>query len=528
MENERISHYELRRPLGAGGMGEVYEAWDFSLERLVALKFLATATAADPVSLARFEREALEAAKLNHPHIAIVHAFERTGPRPFIAMELLSGKSLRSRIDEGPMPIPEALALARDVAAALAFAHGRGTVHRDIKPENLMFDEHGSLKVLDFGLARAAQATRLTMTGTSLGTPAYSAPEAVRGETGPPADVFALGLVLYEMITGRRAFPSEHPMVVMYAIANEEPVPLAELRSDVPPAVQEVVTRLIAKDPAARPTAAETARQLADLTGVLHSSLDLPTPPPPGVTPTPRRRWPLAIGVGGLLAVTGAVFLLLTANGARDRAEAGRLSGLGSAALAERRIDDARDLFQRALDLDGHNAVALGNLGLILLNEGNVASAESLLTLALKHTRNPEARAGVLLNLGEINLRDGAYPEAIGRYREALASDSSYAHYYNNLAWALIQNRQPADAAAVLERGLQRFPSEPFLLKNAGLAAFELGDDANARRHLDRAIALDDSLTEAYTLRAQVRERNGDTAGAEADRRRAQQLGGGR
>jgi len=347
MENERISHYELRRPLGAGGMGEVYEAWDFSLERLVALKFLATATAADPVSLARFEREALEAAKLNHPHIAIVHAFERTGPRPFIAMELLSGKSLRSRIDEGPMPIPEALALARDVAAALAFAHGRGTVHRDIKPENLMFDEHGSLKVLDFGLARAAQATRLTMTGTSLGTPAYSAPEAVRGETGPPADVFALGLVLYEMITGRRAFPSEHPMVVMYAIANEEPVPLAELRSDVPPAVQEVVTRLIAKDPAARPTAAETARQLADLTGVLHSSLDLPTPPPPGVTPTPRRRWPLAIGVGGLLAVTGAVFLLLTANGARDRAEAGRLSGLGSAALAERRIDVSHVLVVR-------------------------------------------------------------------------------------------------------------------------------------------------------------------------------------
>jgi Tfp pilus assembly protein PilF len=544
MTNERISHYELRRPLGAGGMGEVYEAWDTSLERMVALKFLGTATAGDPAALARFEREALEAAKLNHPHIAIVYAFERTGPKPFIAMELLRGRSLRERIAAGPLPIAEALSLARDVAAALAFAHCRGTVHRDIKPENLMFDEHGALKVLDFGLARALEATRLTMTGTSLGTPAYSAPEAVRGETGPPADVFALGLVLYEMLAGRRAFQSEHPMLVVYAIANEEPTPLAEVRPDTPPAVQHLVSKLLLKDPAERPTAADAARELAGLTGVRVSSLELPAEAPsvvstaaitmgPDTVPTapqPRRRpWAMFVGLALLLAVGGAAALLLWTGARREqRAEATRLSGLGSAAMSERRIDEARGLFQRALTHDPGNAVALGNLGLIVLDEGNVTSAESLLTQALLHTTNSQARAGVLLNLGEISLQNHAYPAAIERYQEALAADSSYAHYYNNLAWALIQNRQPAEAASVLTRGLSRFPSEPFLLKNAGLAAFQLGDDATARQHLDRAIALDDSLGEAYALRAEVRAHAGDAPGAAADRKRAELLGQGR
>jgi serine/threonine-protein kinase len=184
MESKRISHYEVGRLLGRGGMGEVYEAVDLDLDRRVALKFVAPELSADGESLRRFEREARAAAALNHPHIATLYAFERASGRPFIAMELVGGESLRDRIRRGPMPIPESLAIARDVAAALALAHKRGIAHRDVKPENLMFDEDGVVKVMDFGLARAVQASRITASGWTLGTAAYMPPESVRGETG--------------------------------------------------------------------------------------------------------------------------------------------------------------------------------------------------------------------------------------------------------------------------------------------------------------------------------------------------------
>src|SRR5204862_929722 len=189
--------------IGRGGMGEVYEATDLRLRRRVALKFLSPELAGDPSALARFEREALAAAELNHPHIATIYSFEKDSERPFIAMELLAGPSLRGRLAAGAMPVANALAVARDVASALAYAHRRGISHRDIKPENLMFDEHGEIKIMDFGLARASLASKLTVTGTRLGTPAYMAPESLRGEAGPPADGFALGLCLYEMLAGK-------------------------------------------------------------------------------------------------------------------------------------------------------------------------------------------------------------------------------------------------------------------------------------------------------------------------------------
>src|SRR5689334_7340170 len=186
MDGTRVTHFQVGRLLGRGGMGEVYEATDLDLDRRVALKFIAPDLAADAESLNRFEREARSAAALNHPNIATLYSFERDGERRFIAMELVEGDSLRERIRGGPMPIPDALAIARDVAAALALAHRRGIVHRDIKPENLMFGVEHRVKVMDFGLARAALASRLTMTGSTLGTAGYMSPELIRGESGPP------------------------------------------------------------------------------------------------------------------------------------------------------------------------------------------------------------------------------------------------------------------------------------------------------------------------------------------------------
>jgi tetratricopeptide (TPR) repeat protein len=268
MDPSQISHYRLGRLLGRGGMGEVYEAEDLDLGRHVALKFIAPELAADPDNLKRFEREARSAAALNHPHIATLYAFERDGNRPFIAMELVAGESLRARIRRrGALPIEEAVAVARDVAGALATAHRRGIVHRDIKPENLMFDEDGRVKVMDFGLARATLASQLTMTGTTMGTAGYMAPESLRGSPGPPSDVFALGVVLHEMLTGTLPFAGESALALMFTITNEPPKSVRATRPEVSEALEELVGRLLDKSATTRPEAPVAARELAALAG---------------------------------------------------------------------------------------------------------------------------------------------------------------------------------------------------------------------------------------------------------------------
>jgi serine/threonine protein kinase len=382
MENTRILHYEILRLLGRGGMGEVYEARDTKLQRRVALKFIAPGLSADVASAQRFEREALSAAALSHPHIATLYALEHDGRAVFIAMELITGGSLRERMAQGPFAIPDALAIARDVAAALAHAHRRGIAHRDIKPENLMFNEEGAVKVMDFGLAHAVQASRLTLTGSTLGTAAYMAPESTRGAIGAPADVFALGVVLYEMMTGALPFPGEHPLAQLYMIANEEPRPLRAIRPEVAPEVEAAVARLLIKDPEQRPDAATVARELSVLTGVAPPAAE-PAPPAGAgavapergaenleiehlpapreevaLSPTPRRQRARALTTwsGIILVAISAVFVLRWSS---SRGAAGSERALQSRVLS----DEAAGLILRG-SADSAQALADSALGL--------------------------------------------------------------------------------------------------------------------------------------------------------------------
>ena len=297
MEHSRISHYEIGRRIGIGGMAEVYEAVDLDLDRRVALKFITPELASDRVSLKRFEREARSIAALNHPHIATLFAFEQVASRPFIAMELVRGVTLRQRIQAGPMPVAEALAVARDAAEALALAHRLGIVHRDIKPENLMFDENGSVKVMDFGLARAAFASRITVTGSTVGTPAYMPPESLNGVWDSSSDVFSLGVVLYEMLAGAAPFTGVNVIALLSAIANETPRPLREFRPEAPEVVEKLVCRMLAKASDERPDAARVAIELGTLTGVSVDVRDGEEPSHRGAAPAfagERRRisWP--------------------------------------------------------------------------------------------------------------------------------------------------------------------------------------------------------------------------------------------
>jgi serine/threonine-protein kinase len=258
-----VGAFRILGLLGRGGMGIVYRALDTRLEREVALKLVREEGAADPDRHRRILREARVAASISHPNIAMIFEVGETDARGvYIAMELVHGKSLRELIDEGPMPIDRAVDTAAQIGKALGAAHAQGVVHRDVKPDNVIVTPAGDVKVLDFGIAKAlsgrfapsdkAKALRATP-GNVPGTPEYMSPEhASGGAVDPRSDVFALGVLMYEMLAGRRPFRGETPVAVLLDLMLEDPTPLRALRSEVPPEIARVVERCLEKAPSKR------------------------------------------------------------------------------------------------------------------------------------------------------------------------------------------------------------------------------------------------------------------------------------
>jgi eukaryotic-like serine/threonine-protein kinase len=245
--------YELLEKLGGGGMGTVYKANDRRSGGVVALKFLSESLAGDAVLKRRFQREAQAAAALNHVNIGAIHGVEETEDgRLFIVMPYYDGGTLKSTIAKGPLPVTDAIACAAQVADGLAHAHAAGVIHRDIKPANLMFADDGSLKILDFGIAKIA-GEKLTRTGLVLGTLAYMSPEQAAGGTlDHRTDLWALGVVCHEMLTGRPPFSAPSIELLFRAVRHGEPPQIRSLRPEVPSEVEAVVNRLLQKEPGRR------------------------------------------------------------------------------------------------------------------------------------------------------------------------------------------------------------------------------------------------------------------------------------
>ena len=259
MIGRTLAHYRIVSAIGAGGMGEVYRAIDSKLGRAVALKVLPAAMAGDPERLARFEQEARAVAALNHPHIVTLYSVEQADGINFLTMELVEGDSLAAAIPEKGLPLDRILALGTALAGALAAAHDKGIVHRDLKPANVMVTSDGRVKVLDFGLAkdlRPAGITDATMTaagqtqaGVVMGTPAYMSPEQLGGRAvDHRTDIFSLGIMLYQMASGRRPFSGESSLELASAILRDAPRPLGETRPELPAALGQVVQRCLEKD----------------------------------------------------------------------------------------------------------------------------------------------------------------------------------------------------------------------------------------------------------------------------------------
>jgi serine/threonine protein kinase/tetratricopeptide (TPR) repeat protein len=304
----RIGNYEIVEMVGGGAMGEVYKARDQRFGRAVALKFLPADLARDPSARRRFVHEAKAVAALDHPNVATLYDMgESEGGRMFLALAFYEGETLQQRLERGPLPLPEAVSIARQIAQGLAAAHRLHIVHRDVKPSNVMILPDGKVKLLDFGVAKMTGATLLTQRGSSLGTPAYKSPEQTRGDqVGPRSDLWALGVVLYEMLTGRTPFGGEYEQAVIYAILNEAPPPLDA--KAFPRELGAIITKALTKDPENRyATAEEMDEDLSYVPVPLGSNGDARTRPIQMRRPLRQALW-IAAAVVPIVLVTAGLW----------------------------------------------------------------------------------------------------------------------------------------------------------------------------------------------------------------------------
>jgi len=423
----KLGPYEIQSPLGAGGMGEVYRARDPRLGRDVAIKVLPSSFSADADRLQRFAQEARAAAALNHPNILAIFDIGNDRGSPYVVSELLEGETLRERLRGGPLNTRKAIDYGLQVTRGLAAAHDKGITHRDLKPENLFISNDGHLKILDFGLAKftrpestgeSGDATTLqvaTEPGLVMGTAGYMSPEQVRGKNADArSDIFAFGAILYEMLSGKRAFHGETPADTMSAILKEDPPQLSETGRNVPPGLERIVNHCLEKNPAQR------FQSASDVAFNLEALSEVTTATKAGVKAlrAPMRSWirPTLAGLLLVAACTGTYFMGAQRHGAagpsfhrltyrRGRIAAARFSTEGQTIVYGAALEGKPvELFTTRFDSTDSRPLALGNAELL-----SISSNGELAVLL-----NPQATAfSEIGTLAQVSLSGGAPREVL-------------------------------------------------------------------------------------------------------------------
>jgi len=471
---DRIAQFEIVRTLGEGGMGIVYLARDETLQRELAVKVLRKEIIGAE-GRERFIREARACSRINHPNIVTVYAAGEHEDNLYIAMELLEGKTLREAVEEeGRVEWQKAAGWMIAILSALQRLHDEGIIHRDLKPENIMIGPDGSVKLMDFGIAHVASESRITVDVSMLGTAQYMSPEQATGmPTDARSDIFSVGTILYETLSGEIPFNAPHPMAVMYSITNEEHESLAGREPDIPGALAAIVDRALAKDPDARfASAGEFASELSALTGGGEGT----------GTPAPAPLWRrIAMPAATLIVIATVIAWAFSRTpGKGDRATAEQQNSLGQQHQDEGNIPGAQFEYRNAIISDPRWKIPWNNLAIIELNEGNYEEADSLLGEALQ--RDPDYTEA-LYNMGTVRWEKNDLEGAETNLRAAIDADPDFMYAYNNLGKLLIDTKRPTEAAKLLDEALSRFDSTPcpdelkaYLFKNRGIAAAELGD----------------------------------------------------
>ena len=502
-----IGAYEILGPLGSGGMGYVYRARDTRLGRQVAIKFIAADIAADPTATERLAREARLTSSLNHPNIVTVHDVGEAEGRPFLVMELVEGQSLHDALAAGAMPMARAIDLAAQIADGLAAAHDAGVIHRDLKPRNIMLTTDGRPKIVDFGLGKAGpratapeastqQAEGLTDSRAILGTAGYMAPEQVAQRAVDfRADQFALGAIIYEMLTGLRAFKRDSAVQTMAAIVESEPVPLAELVPDVPESLARIVDRCLAKHPGDRyRSTLDLSHDLRDLRDAAKSASHSRS----AARARPRRRRVALAGIAvGLVAGVVVVWQATRAGGALDQPRA-LLLRYDKADEVER----AAQLLQAEVQRSPANAAAHALLAEAMwrqyehtrraeLIDGASAAAADALRLD-----DRQARTHVVLAM--INYGQGRYDGAKGEAERAIQLDARLGAAWRELGRVYLAQRSLAEAGEAFRRAVEFAPDDWSAFNHLGALQLLTGHFADALPYFERARELAPDNTRIY------------------------------
>lgn len=499
---KKIAHYAIIKRLGKGGMGIVYKANDEKLERLVAIKVLAPEAVGDETSRERFLREAKAAAKLNHPNITTIYSIDEVEDTIFIVMEYVSGKTLGEVMDSRKLELSEILHLAIQIGEGLAEAHQKHVIHRDVKPDNIMISPAGQIKIMDFGLAKMKGQSRLTQDDFSMGTIDYISPEQISRdrEVDQRSDIFSLGVLLYEMVSGHLPFKGEHDWAILYAILNHDPLPLDSRKLQIPPALVKLIHKCLKKEPDFR---FQTVAEIIDALKKIQTRLEIQKGASKSFRPkilTRKRLFAVFSLAGIFLLASGIGFYSIffpTANDFNSEAVEHILQG---------EIPQARQRLELALAKDSTFSSAWSNLGLVYLYQAKFDSSIQFSQQALEYDAQ---NMGAYFTLARAHEQKNQFSQAVQIYLQAIAQDSSAAQAYNEAAYLLVKLGDVTSAIDLLDKCLEQVPSSQYhayTYKNLGKAYLLKRDFAMAVQYINMSLALDSTLTEAQVLLQEAME----------------------